>query len=115
MNIKETEPKITKKYEKEFFKCGNGGCKFNGNQEDCAKHAGEKKHFESVKSLGFKKYVPTIEEAQNAGDVVFEANKRRHILCNEYLTNEMQKDKKGNVVSIDFTCKKCGQKFTTTI
>ena len=109
------EPKATKKYEKEFFKCGNGGCKFNGNLKEITKHATEKQHFEVSKSLGSKEYIPTIDEAQDSGDVVFETGKRRHVACNEYLVAETKKDKKGNVVSIDFSCKKCNQKFTTTI
>lgn len=104
---------IAKKYEKDFFQCGE--CKFNGGMAEVTDHGYAKKHYERMKPFGKREYVPTIEEAQGCGDVIFENGKRRHNPCNEYLIADTKKDKKNNIVSIDFLCKKCGQKFQAKI
>ena len=115
---KEKAPIAKNKYEKEFFKCP--GCKFNDGQSEVTAHADGAEHYGDIKSLGVKKYIPTIEGAQRIGDVIFEESKKEgenrwHQPCIEYLAVDYKKDKKGNVVSVNFSCKACGQKFKTQI
>ena len=105
--------KNKKKYEKEFFQCGE--CKFNGEMKEVVNHGNAKEHYEKTRSLGKMEYIPTIEEAQNCGDVIFEDGKRWHEPCGEYLAVDSKKDKKGNIVSINFSCQACGQQFKTRI
>lgn len=113
MTQEKIENKNRKKYEKEFFKCGE--CKFNGDKIEIVNHVNTKEHYEEAKSLGIREYVPTIEEAQNCGDVIFEEGVWWHKLCGEFLETKKKTDKKGNTISIDFVCKKCGQRFEEQI